>query len=400
MPCLGSSRATRSPPPAGLELRPEPRLRLNVLTLHDDSRPRALRPTRRRSRRPGIDAAGLYETATLGATPILCARCHLSNALPGTGYAGIPPLTQALHGAHASVIDPTNGLTLDASANRSACYRCHPGSETQCLRGAMGSAVAADGTLAMQCQGCHGTMTAVGSATRTGWLYEPACQQCHTGTATNNNGQIRYTTVFDSTGQPRVAANQTFATNPNVPAAGFSLYRFSKGHGDLACEACHGSTHAEFPSSHGNDNVQSLELQGHVGMIVRVHDVPRADAPTTSRRAARHAPARARPGSIAPRRRRRAAARGRGCEGCHGTDYRGTVLSRALGRPDPERRTSAPRRSGAASRSAATPATTGPSSENGEPEPRPPRSSRRASDVRRDARSASRSRPPTPTGTP
>jgi len=70
-------------------------------------------------------------------------------ALAGSGRAGISALTSAVHSRHAEVIDPTNGLALDATANRSACYRCHPGSETKCLRGAMGAAVAGDGSLAM-----------------------------------------------------------------------------------------------------------------------------------------------------------------------------------------------------------------------------------------------------------
>ena len=39
--------------------------------------------------------AGLFATATSGGTPILCAACHLSNALPGTGLPGVEPLTEA-----------------------------------------------------------------------------------------------------------------------------------------------------------------------------------------------------------------------------------------------------------------------------------------------------------------
>ena len=57
------------------------------------------------------------------------------------------------------------------------------------------------------------------------------------------------------------------ATNPDVPASGLSLYRFSAGHGGLQCSACHGSTHAELPSSHANDNLQSVALQGHAGAL-------------------------------------------------------------------------------------------------------------------------------------
>jgi len=61
--------------------------------------------------------------------------------------------------------------------------------------------------------------------------------------------------------------DSTFATNADTPGAGLSLYRFSAGHGGLQCAACHGSTHAEFPSSHASDNLQSLDLQGHAGVL-------------------------------------------------------------------------------------------------------------------------------------
>ncbi|RME91451.1 MAG: hypothetical protein D6766_11855, partial [Verrucomicrobia bacterium] len=224
---------------------PERDYRLNILRLHDE-----------RNQSPayvqalvanGYHPAGLYRTVTAWGRPVLCARCHRSNALPGTGTGDISPLTTAVHRRHAAVQDPLTGLTLDATANRSACYRCHPGSETRCLRGVMGDSVAADGSRAIQCQSCHGSMSAVGDPAREGWLDMPNCQACHTGTATHNNGQIRYTTALEPSGQLRQAVDATFATQPDTPAPGVSLYRFSTGHGGLQCEACHGSTHAEYP---------------------------------------------------------------------------------------------------------------------------------------------------------
>lgn len=265
---------------------------------------------------------GLFQTVSVDGKPILCAACHASEALPGNGYDGVSPLTQALHSSHATVIDPDNGLRLGAESNRSACYQCHPGSTTRCLRGAMGSAVASDGSMQMQCQSCHGTMRQVGSPLRTGWLDEPSCQQCHTGTAVSNNGQIRYTSVFDqTTGQPRVAVNQTFATNPNTPATGKSLYQFSSGHGGLKCQACHGSTHAEYPAG-ANDNVQSNALQGHVGVLSECTTC-HAVSPSRSRYAGG-------PHGLHPM----GTSWGEnhddystGCTNCHGSDRRGTVLS-------------------------------------------------------------------------
>jgi hypothetical protein len=299
--------------------------RLNILRLHDERQLGT--PTYAAAlASKGYRSAGLYATAT-GGTPILCAACHASEALAGSGIAGIPPLTSSMHGSHARVIDPTSGLALDATANRSACYRCHPGSETRCLRGTMGSAVAADGTMSIQCQNCHGSMSAVGAPTRTGWLQEPTCQNCHTGTAMVNSGAIRFTSAFDATGRPRVAANLTFATAANAPAVGLSLYRFSSGHGGLQCSACHGSTHAEYPSSHPNDNLQSVAVQGHVGTIGEC-TACHASVPNTATGGPHgmHPVGAAWVSSHADRAETNRAQ----CQTCHGADYRGTVLSRSF----------------------------------------------------------------------
>jgi hypothetical protein len=55
----------------------------------------------------------------------------------------------------------------------------------------MGKAVAQDGTMAVRCQSGHGTKSEVGSLARQNWLDEPACQNCHSGTAMKNGGAIR-----------------------------------------------------------------------------------------------------------------------------------------------------------------------------------------------------------------
>ncbi len=325
--CHASGSGSAAQPASGWENDPNSQrdFRLNILRLHDEKQAGSA-SFRAALAAQGYDPAGLHATA-LGGEAILCASCHLSEALPGSGIAGIAPLTRAIHGRHAGVTDPRTSLTLDSADNRAACYTCHPGSVTRCLRGAMGSAVAADGTLAMQCQSCHGSMSAVASAARTGWLDEPDCQSCHTGTAVRNNGQIRYTSVFDGAGRPRVAVDRTFATTPNTPAPGLSLFRFSKGHGGLACEACHGSTHAEFPSSHRNDNLASLQRQGHPGVLVEcaschgtqpatISGGPHGMHPVGQAWVSGHADA-AEEGGAAQ------------CRTCHGSNDRGTVLSRS-----------------------------------------------------------------------
>ncbi len=307
---------------------PERDYRLNILLRHDQNL-RAFPGYQTILAAAGYSPQGLYATVVDLRKPILCAGCHASNALNTVGAAGVPPLTQAVHALHAHVTDPINGETLDSNTNRAGCYRCHPGSATRCLRGAMGSAVAPDGSLAIQCQDCHGGMSAVGAAGRQGWLEEPTCQNCHTGTAVQNSGQIRYTSAFDTNGKQRVPASNTFATNPNMPGAGLSLYRFSTGHGGLQCEACHGATHAEYASLDRNDNIQSLHVQGHVGMISdcfachntqpnTINGGPHGMHPVGQQWANSHGDAVERSGSSM-------------CRPCHGTDSRGTVLSRSLG---------------------------------------------------------------------
>ena len=302
--------------------------RLNILRLHDEhqfARHGALYQAALSAR--GFNPQGLYRGVVADNQPVLCAACHASEALGAPSYGTIPPLTASIHSLHAHVVDPIFGGMLDRADNRSACYRCHPGSATKCLRGAMGGAIAADGSMSMQCQSCHGSMSTVGSPNRVGWFMEPNCASCHTGTATSNNGQIRYDSVFsDTNGTVRTAVNQTFSTQPNIPAAGISLFRFSAGHGGLQCEACHGSTHAEFPSTHANDNVRNIKMQGHAGMMVEC-----ASCHTTTPTNYAGGPHGMHPVGAAwvsahPNFVEKSGATQ--CQACHGADYRGTVLSK------------------------------------------------------------------------
>ena len=262
--------------------------------------------------------SGLYQSALSG-KPALCATCHASNALPGTGVAGISTLTSAQHASHGKVIDPATMLSLDSSTNRNACYNCHPGSVTKCLRGAMGDAVDANGNAAMGCQSCHGNMTKVGDPARIGWLQEPTCQACH------YNGK-RTLSALDASGNLVKPADTRFATNANVPAAGFNLFRFSKGHGGMQCEACHGATHAEYPSSHLNDNLQSIAVQGYAGTVrecVACHSTtpltanggPHGMHTIGANWVSKHGDMVSAAGGSAT------------CAYCHGSDYRGSPLA-------------------------------------------------------------------------
>jgi len=180
----------------------------------------------------------------------------------------------------------------------------------------------------MQCQSCHGIMSTVGAANRTGWLQEPNCQACHTGTASQNNGQIRYTNAFDTNGQLRVPVNTTFATTPNQPATGYSLYRYSSGHGGLQCEACHNSTHAEYPAA-TNDNLQAITLQGHAGPLAECT----ACHPTmpSTKNGGPHGMHSLGQSWVNSHGNAVDSGGASQCQPCHGTDYKGTVLSWAKG---------------------------------------------------------------------
>ncbi|EHR71593.1 hypothetical protein BurJ1DRAFT_2767 [Burkholderiales bacterium JOSHI_001] len=294
---------------------PETDWKKNILRLHDEKNAGNAKYSAALAAK-GL-GAGLLASAQAG-TPTLCASCHASNALPGTGVAGISALTSALHAKHGQAVDPSNGQTLDASGNRNACYMCHPGSVTKCLRGAMGNATDAAGNATMGCQSCHGNMSKVGNPARAGWLDEPACASCH------YDGK-RMSNALDAAGNLVKPTDTRYATNPNVPAAGFSLFRFSKGHGGLQCEACHGATHAEYPSSHENDNLQSIALQGYAGTL-RECSTCHATVPNTTAGGPHgmHTIGAAwvsRHGDVAENNTAQ-------CAYCHGSDYRGGAMSK------------------------------------------------------------------------
>lgn len=118
---------------------PERDYRLNILRLHDElefSQHASLYREALAAR--GFNPQGLYRGVVADGKPVLCAACHASEALGAPSYGPIPPLTASVHTFHAHVQDPVLHTSLESAANRAACYRCHPGSATKCLRGAMG----------------------------------------------------------------------------------------------------------------------------------------------------------------------------------------------------------------------------------------------------------------------
>jgi hypothetical protein len=239
--------------------------RLNILRLHDEKNSGAAYTTLLTKKGFG---KGLESSANSG-KPIMCDTCHNSNALAIWGIegtAGVSEMTTAMHKRHANTSLPGSTQTLNSIATRDSCYNCHPGKKTECLRGAMGNAVDSAGKHTMECQSCHGSMTTVANASREGWFDVPTCQACH------HDGK-RETVAINTNGTFKTWTDTRFASNADTPSAGWSLFRFSTGHGKMQCEACHNSTHAEYtsqPSATGNqvnDNLQAVNAQGYAASI-------------------------------------------------------------------------------------------------------------------------------------
>ena len=271
---------------------------------------------------PGSEANGRNQLAHKSNSNVM----HSHHGLVDTqgrspGDAGYNP-NSLLFADMPAPIQTANG-TITNQAERlqvleDTCYQCHPGTNVQCLRGAMFNG-------GMLCNDCHGNMEQVGNdfsaevspdnpgafvldqgnfydpnsnQPRVPWANEPGCGSCHTGDVRNNlagsvnsivntvdiDGNpdgIRLRQAFrtgDAKATPIVPTNKRFA-EPAVPASfnGFAnpgagnpqLYRVSTGHGGVMCEGCHGATHAEWPNANpdANDNVTANQLQGHVGTL-------------------------------------------------------------------------------------------------------------------------------------
>jgi hypothetical protein len=177
----------------------------------------------------------LHGTTLIQERPLVCGSCHAQPELGLIGNASLPTLSSAMHTAHAPRMQMIN---VDVP-----CYACHPGIQTQCLRDVHYGK-------GYTCTFCHGDMTAVGNPGRRPWIDEPRCADCHSRTGFE----------FEQAG---------------------TLYRDSKGHMGIHCEACHGSPHAITPTITWRDNEQAITVQGSAGILqdcmvchVHEHDEP------------------------------------------------------------------------------------------------------------------------------
>jgi hypothetical protein len=198
---------------------PTGKIETNILTLHD------------------YLSAALYPPEAsdllMDSRPVLCAKCHSSNALGAAGIAGVSSLSNAMHNHHQALPD----ITPDTAG----CYSCHPGSLTQCLRCTMSQ------DFMLNCTDCHGLMADV-AVNPNPWLNEPRCDS----TACHGAGY-----AMD---QP--------------------LYRDSHGHGGVYCTGCHDSPHAIAKSREPNDAIKFGLLQKRSGTL-RDCTICHATRPTT-----------------------------------------------------------------------------------------------------------------------
>jgi hypothetical protein len=231
-------------------------------------------------------------------------HAHHGNLPPFMGAALFPDMPPADDPLRTAGNNPVNKYERDILEN--SCYQCHPGKETQCLRGAMYSG-------GVVCQDCHGNMAEVGNdfsirvspsnpgdfvvdgSLRVPWASEPGCQSCHTGDAMNPqhpagaivaSDGLRLLQAYtpETINVPDVAApvevatmiqspDSPFAENQGTNANGDTvgtLYRLSTGHGGVKCQGCHNSTHAVWPIKNvfANDNIAANQLQGHSGTVM------------------------------------------------------------------------------------------------------------------------------------
>ncbi len=212
-----------------------------------------------------INKTTLLKDAQAG-KPRLCQSCHKDPVLGAKGSPGVISFPAAIHGWHA------NYLT---GRDEKACYRCHPSKNTGatgCLRGVHAG-------VGLTCINCHGTLedhalsllkyeekrgikgasrlmanlqprvvaTKEEINPRNPWVGEPDCLNCHVD--------------FAPPESRNVSAFNTWTTDPE------ELFRVRAGEMDIMCEACHGSTHANYPATNiygkNRDNIPPLEYQGN-----------------------------------------------------------------------------------------------------------------------------------------
>jgi hypothetical protein len=236
---------------------------INILATHD--------------RLNGTDLLGLARSGK----PQLCQTCHEDPAMNAAGKPGVTNFSAAMHGWHA--------LYMPYEDSR-ACALCHPAQPkgiTRCLRDPHGAK-------GVGCTDCHGSMSqhatsvlmhekskeAAGRilaatqapdkdkvAGRIPWEQETDCLACHVDFQPPARGATGFNAWSDSLG---------------------ALYRMRSDMAGVRCPACHGSTHAVYPTRNpffrDRDNLQPLQYSGTRAPIgsnkscAICHKIPMQDA--------------------------------------------------------------------------------------------------------------------------
>lgn len=228
---------------------------------------------------------------------------------------GRPLLWNPADGANPNTLFPTADANGKSLPMEQSCLRCHSGHREQLYRDRMFTA-------GVTCADCHGDMAAVGQGhnkpkpgpegetNRVEWMDQPDCGSCHMGDgnfgknspdAFSAGVMKRAYNAGDKSATSRTPFTQRFAvqaTEPTLVAKddwvdpqystrhslltlSKPLYRKSRdSHGDVACAACHGGAHEVWANRDpkANDNLTSLELQGHTGTILECNVCHTADA--------------------------------------------------------------------------------------------------------------------------
>ncbi|WP_129124788.1 hypothetical protein [Geomonas oryzae] len=214
-----------------------------------------------------IDFNYLDPTGDGTSGPIRCSWCHWDPAMGETaapGLANVWPNYVIMAGAGFTKADvkvsqysfsdvlhrfhsqSTKVLTQYDANVATNCYDCHPGNNVNCYRGSHKAKTA------LWCVDCHGNLnqrTAAGQLTQP-WKAStlPSCTAASAGA--NPAFACHATNTVNGTVYP---------TNPSL----FGKFINGRGHkGSIKCQTCHGSAHAEAPSTMTLDNTQLSNLQG------------------------------------------------------------------------------------------------------------------------------------------
>jgi hypothetical protein len=196
--------------------------------------------------------------------PVRCSWCHWDPAMGETAAPGWPTATKLLPGAtftlkksiysFSDVLHRFHNNSALVKSNYDAniatdCYKCHPGNNVDCYRGAHKTKTA------IWCVDCHGNLTQ--------------------RVATNQMAHPWQAASLPSCSAPAVGITSAFACHASVPQTTWTANfggKYINGRGGMGsskvlCESCHGSAHAENPSTMALDNVQNSAIHTALGTV-------------------------------------------------------------------------------------------------------------------------------------